>query len=44
MQTDSDLFKVGSQNVLAAIIAEKYLTLKYEQVRVSCIKTLSLIK
>ena len=36
-QIDTYLFKVSSQNILTAIIAEKHLTSKSEQVRVRCI-------
>ena len=36
-QIDTYLFKVGGQNILTAIVAEKRLTSKSEQVRVHCI-------
>ena len=37
MKADTHLFKVGSENALSAIIAENYLTVNSEQVRVCCI-------
>ena len=37
MKADTHLFKVGSENALSAIIAENYLTVNFEQVRVCCI-------